>query len=202
MTVKPSRSRGRPRDPKVRDAILAAAARLFEKGGLGAVTMEAVAQQSQAGKPTIYRYWPNREALAMAALMATARPGGSETAPGTPALAELRQQLARVADLFSSPRGRNAVLMTASADPASELSRAFRNQVMLSSREEGRAMLLRAVAEQALRPDLDIEVALDMIYGPVFYRLLMGHAPADARFTAAVLDEALKGFAGASSGRY
>ncbi len=201
MTVKPPRSRGRPRDLKVRDAILAAAARLFEKGGLGAVTMEAVAQQSHAGKPTIYRYWPNREALAMAALMATAQSGQEEKTQGASALGELRQQLARVADLFSSPRGRNAVLMTASADPGSELSKAFRNQVMLSSREEGRGLLLRAVAEQALRPDLDIDVALDMIYGPIFYRLLMGHAPADVKFTSAVLNEALKGFAAASSAK-
>jgi AcrR family transcriptional regulator len=192
MPVKPQKPRGRPRDPAVREGILAAAAELIEKGGLGAVTMEAVAERAGAGKPTIYRYWPNREALAMAALMASATPR-TEVRPSPSAIDDLRRQLRKVADVFASPRGRNAVLMTASADPDSELSKAFRNQVMLASREEGRALLLRAKASWEVRPDLDIEVALDMIYGSIFYRLLMGHAMANEAFTARLVDEAMRG---------
>jgi AcrR family transcriptional regulator len=154
--------------------------------------MEAVAERAGAGKPTIYRYWPNREALAMAALMASATPR-TEVRPSPSAIDDLRRQLRKVADVFASPRGRNAVLMTASADPDSELSKAFRNQVMLASREEGRALLLRAKASWEVRPDLDIEVALDMIYGSIFYRLLMGHAMANEAFTARLVDEAMRG---------
>jgi hypothetical protein len=46
-----------------------------------------------------------------------------------------------------------------------------------------------------LRSDFDVEVALDMIYGPLFYRLLAGHARLDAAFTDALLDHALTGLA-------
>jgi hypothetical protein len=83
--------------------------------------------------------------------------------------------------------------MIASADPDSELARAFRNQIMLASREEGRALLARAVAEGSLRGSLDMEVALDLIYGPIFYRLLVGHAPVTAAFIDALLTECLSG---------
>jgi AcrR family transcriptional regulator len=193
MTVKPKSMRGRPRDPATRKAILAAAARLIETGGLGAVTMEAVARRSGAGKPTIYRYWPNREALAMAALMAAAGPS-TDVRPSASAIEDLRRQLRKVADLFASPRGRNAVLMTASADPDSELSKAFRTQVMLASREEGRVLLERAIATGEVRADLDTGIALDMIYGPIFYRLLIGHAPAGVAFTHRLIEEAMRGF--------
>ena len=185
----------------MRNSILAAAAALLEKGGIGAVTMDAVAARSGAGKPTIYRYWPNREALAMAALMVPPMlPAPAQESHAT-ALDGLRQQLLQVADVFSTPRGRNAVLMTASADAESELAKAFRNQVMLASREEGRVLLTRAAEEGTVRADLAIETALDMIYGPIFYRLLMGHAPVGAAFIQSLLDEAMRGIGKASSRR-
>jgi AcrR family transcriptional regulator len=192
--MKPAVKRpGRPRDPAVKEAILAAAADLIAAGGFGAVTIEAVARRSGAGKPTIYRYWPNREALAMAALMAGAQPK-TDVRPSGSALDDLRRHLRRATDAFASPRGRNAALMVASADPSSELAKAFRNQVMLKSREEGRAIVERARDAGEVRADLDVETALDMIYGAIFYRLLIGHAPADAAFAAKLIDEAMKGF--------
>jgi hypothetical protein len=84
-------------------------------------------------------------------------------------------------------------LMVASADQDSELSKAFRNQVMLASREEGRSILMRAVAERAMRKDIEIDVALDMIYGPIFYRLQVGHAAADVAFVESLLHETMRG---------
>lgn len=192
------RPRGRPRSAKAREAILAAAAKLIAEGGMGAVTMEAVAHLAKVGKPTIYRSWPNREALAMAAMMATASPKTSVRETSS-ALDDLTRQIRKVADAFSSPRGRNAALMVASADPDSEISKAFRNQVMLASREEGRAILNRAIVEGAVRKDIKIDVVLDMIYGAIFYRLLIGHAPLGEAFVNQLIGEALRGFTSVSA---
>ncbi len=172
--------------------MLRAAAQLIEQGGIGAVTMEAVALRAGVGKPTVYRNWPNREALAMAALLATADLN-TTVRQTVSALDDLRRQLRKVARVFTSPQGRNAALMAASADSDSELSKAFRNQVMQASREEGRALLVRATAEGEIRPGFLIEVVLDMIYGPVFYRLMMGHAPVGEQFTAELLEQVLRG---------
>jgi len=61
--------RGRPRDPRTRAAILVAARDLLGRGGLTAVTIEAIAQKAGVSRPTIYRYWPNAPAVAMAAFL-------------------------------------------------------------------------------------------------------------------------------------
>jgi AcrR family transcriptional regulator len=194
MTVKPRNSRppGRPRSAAAQAAILDAASQLIDSGGIGAVTMEAVARLAGVGKPTVYRNWASREALAMAALLKSGAPKTKvkETAS---ALDDLRRQLIKVAQSFATARGRQVALMVASADQDSELSKAFRNQVMLASREEGRSILMRAVAERAMRKDIEIDVALDMIYGPIFYRLQVGHAAADVAFVESLLHETMRG---------
>ena len=192
VPVNPKITRGRPRSVAAQEAILDAAAALIAKGGIGAVTMEAVARIAGVGKPTVYRNWASREALAMAALLKAGVPTTSVRETSS-ALDDLGRQLTRVAQAFCAPRGRNAVLMVASADPDSELAKAFRNQVMLASREEGRAILIRAADEGSIRPDADFDVVLDLIYGPIFYRLLIGHATVSESFVDSLLTEVLQG---------
>jgi hypothetical protein len=85
-----------------------------------------------------------------------------------------------VATRFTSVTGRHVTMMLASADADAELSKAFRNHFVLARRAEGKALLERAIRDGSLRADLDVEVALDLLYGPLFCRLLVGHAPLDA----------------------
>ena len=190
--VKPTRKRGRPRSEKARAAILRAARALLAEGGPGAVTMEAVAERAGVGKPTVYRWWPDRHAVAMAALMDTTSGGGVE-ASGHRALGALRAQLRAVAKRFATPTGRHVTSMLAASDPESELSKAFRNHFVLARRAEGRALLERAKANREVRRDVDVDVALDLLYGPLFFRLLMGHAALDESFMDRVLDAAVRG---------
>jgi AcrR family transcriptional regulator len=187
--------RGRPRDPEIRARILDAAAELLEAGGLGAVTMEAIASRAGVGKPTIYRQWPNAHAVAMSAFL------GRTNAPTTPAksrsaIAALRRQLRALAEAFATRTGRSTAMMIAAAQNDSELAKVFRTHFVMKSREEGRAVILRAQAEGDLRRDVDIEAALDLIYAPFYFRLLIGHAPLSARDTDTILDLALKGLGG------
>ena len=184
MTAK---SPGRPRSERAQNAILASAYELLEEGGLTKVTMEAVALRAKVGKPTIYRYWINAQELAMAAVMARTEPPVEETLTQSP-LKNLKDQLQRVVERFASPAGRQTAILMASADTDSELSKAFRNQVILKSREQGRVILERAAEESLIPIDLPIETVLDMIYGPIFYRLLTGHAPLHHTFANEIVD--------------
>jgi AcrR family transcriptional regulator len=190
--VKPRRPRGRPRSERARVAILRAARALLADGGPGAVTMEAVAARAGVGKPTVYRWWPDRHAVAMAALMDTP-PGEGVAASGGSAITALRAQLRAVAKRFATSTGRHVTSMLAAADPDSELSKAFRNHFVLARRAEGEAFLERAKANREVRRDLDVEVALDLLYGPLFFRLLIGHAALDESFMDKVLDAAVRG---------
>lgn len=185
--------RGRPRSEEARRAILGAAFEMLVAQGPGRLTVEAVAAKAGVGKPTIYRYWPNARALEMAAMLEQPFPDTNVQA-GRSAVADLQTQLEKVVTIFAERRGRQMTQMIAASEPDSELSKQFRNTVILRCREEGRAILQRAILERQVRSDLiNIEVALDMIYGPLFYRLLVGHAPLDRAFAKDLVATALAG---------
>lgn len=154
--------------------------------------MEAVASRAGVGKPTVYRWWPDRHAVAMEALME----GEGEVAaiePKDSAILALREQLRIIAERFATPTGRHVASIIAAADADSELSKAFRGHFVLARRAEGRALLERAIRDGEVRGDLALEIALDLLYGPLFFRLLLGHAPLDAAFVDRLLDTALEG---------
>jgi AcrR family transcriptional regulator len=188
----PKSARGRPRDPAIRRKILAAARELLNEGGMSAVTMEAVAAKAGVGKPTIYREWPNAQSVAMEAFLETTKPQEQERKRGK-ALDALRHQLHSIIKTFSTPTGRNTAMMIAAAQNDSELAKIFRNRFIMGRREEGRGILRVAVQMGELRPDIDYEVTLDLIYAPLFFRLLIGHGPLDKSYADAILDAALKG---------
>lgn len=194
MNEKSARPRGRPRSAGARAAILSAAREILDQGGITAVTMEGIAARAGVGKPTIYRSWPNAHAVAMAALMGAEERSEHLPSPRS-AITELRRQLRGVAAVFGSRMGRQVAIMIASASGETELSKSFRNHFILARREEGRAIIARAMTQREIRRSIDVEVVLDMIYGPIFYRLLMGHGPLDGKFTDSVFDHALRGIA-------
>lgn len=184
--------RGRPPSEAARRAILAAARQLLEEGGLLSITMEGVAARARVGKPTVYRHWGNRYEVAMAALIEAAR-GTEAPAPADDPLSALGEQLHAVAALFTSPAGRNVAAVLASGYGETELSKAFRSHFVQARRDEGRALLERAIAAGQVRASVNLEIALDLIYGPIFYRLTMAHGAIDAAFVDALLNEVLRG---------
>jgi AcrR family transcriptional regulator len=183
----PLPARGRPRDPRTRSAILAAARALLARGGLTAVTIEAIAQKAGVSRPTIYRYWPNAPAVAMAAFLEATGAAAAARAPGN-SLAALRQQLHALADAFAAPTGRSVAAMVAAAQSETELAKAFRNEFIARNRDATRGLLERCVTDGAIDAPGDMELTLDLIFGPLFYRLLMGHAPISRDFVDQLLD--------------
>jgi AcrR family transcriptional regulator len=190
--VQVPRRRGRPPSKSARRKILKAAHDMLEHGGLLSITMEGVATRARVGKPTVYRQFNNRYELAMAALMEASGdviPPSSSEDP----LDALRTQLLSMAGLFASGTGRHVALMLASGYGETEMSKAFRSHFVQARREEGRALLERAIKTRDIHDGIPIDLVLDLIYGPIFYRLMMGHAPVDARFVSRLLDQLLDG---------
>ncbi|MGJ4953325.1 TetR/AcrR family transcriptional regulator [Bradyrhizobium sp. HKCCYLS20291] len=184
-----ARARGRPPSEAARRKALHAAHDILMSEGFGRLTIDAVAARSGVGKPTIYRHWANAGELAMAALMLD--PAG-ESDDSSRALADrLRAQLRALVTAFATTRGRQIALALAASDPDSEMTKAFRNRVILSSREAGRRLIRDAVARREVSELPDIETVLDMIYAPVFYRLLAGHLPLDRAFADSLVTRSL-----------
>lgn len=163
-----ARPLGRPRDPDVDDAILSAALRLLSEQGYGRMSMEAVAADAGVSKPTIYRRFPTKADLAMAALAsmigATARP--AEGLDVEPALTQALEHLA------ARLRARNSMALLgtllAEEEQTPELIALFRERIWAA-----RAALLREVLERArtrgeVAPDADVEVAVAMLIGALY----------------------------------
>jgi len=188
--------RGRPRSEKARLAILEAAAELLLVQGLSAVSMDAVAERAGVSKATIYRWWPTKESLALDALFnewAAARPAARDTGSLRGDLLSLMRPWARLA--ASRPYGRviAGLITEAQMDPA--FAAEYRTRFVEPRREQGRVVFRRAIERGEIPADTKIEVALDMLYGPLYHRLLHGHAPLNDRFVRDVVDTALAGIA-------
>ncbi|MDB4987647.1 MAG: TetR/AcrR family transcriptional regulator [Myxococcaceae bacterium] len=189
-----SKPRGRPRSELRKQAILSAARALLEEAGPFAVTMEAIAARAGVGKPTVYRWFSNREAVLMSALMVPEE--ARETAQEqTSALTALRDKLRQIAARFGNNTGRHVASLIAASDAQSELSKAFRNHFVLARRAEGRALLTQAIESGEVRADMNVEVMLELLYGPLFFRLLLGHGALNEAFVDEVLAHALRGMA-------
>jgi AcrR family transcriptional regulator len=189
-----ARPRGRPRSEKARASILASAAELLLARGLADVTMDAVAERAGVSKATIYRWWPTKETLALEALYhewAEARPLPRQTGSLRGDLLSLMRPWARL--VAKRPYGRviAALVTEARTDPA--FAELYRDRFVEPRRAGARAVLRRAVERGELAADTDFEVAIDFLYGPLYHRLLHGHAPIDDGFVRDIVDAALHG---------
>ncbi len=190
--------RGRPRSEKSRDAILAATSSLLARVGYERLTIEAVASLAGVGKQTIYRWWPSKAAVVMDSFANLAE--GQLPLPDTGATkTDLRELLrATFAVLTTTAAGDAAagLLVAARADP--DVAQTFRDRFIEHRREAVRTLLVRGVRRGELREGLNLEVVVDAIYGPMWYRLLVGHKPLDAEFADTLVRELFMGI-GATS---
>jgi AcrR family transcriptional regulator len=183
---------GRPRSQAAHDAVLKTALRLVTKRGFRAVSVNEIAAEAGVGKMTLYRHWPNKAALVMDSLLVLI---GSETdfPEAGSAIQSLRQQLDLQVAFFRSSRGTLIRSLVAEAQSDSELAIAFRERWLNPRREGVRQIMRAAVAEGSLRSDIDIDTAIDLLYGSLYYRLLLGAGALDERFVDSIYDQFLEG---------
>jgi AcrR family transcriptional regulator len=185
---------GRPRSEKARSAILQATAELLLAHGLAGVSMDAVAERAGVSKATIYRWWPTKEALALDTLYeesARNRPPRRDTGTVRGDLLALLQPWARL--VTSRPYGRviAALIAKAQTDPA--FGEQYRARFVEPRRDEARDIFARAIDRGEIPAGTNVEVGLDLLYGPLYHRLLHGHAPLDDGFVRDVVDTTLAG---------
>src|SRR5438876_12282035 len=104
-----------------------------------------------------------------------------------------RRPGARLASKRPCGRVIGALYPGAHTDPG--LPRQYRARFVEPRRDQARAIFRRAIDRGEIPADTKIEVALDLLYGPVYHRLLHGHAPLNDRFVRDVIDTALDGIA-------
>lgn len=185
---------GRPRSDEAHSAILNAAIALIREIGYDAVTIEGIALRAGVGKTTIYRRWPSRELLVTEAISGIVR---RMPAPDTGSVESDVLALMRFTTGMYRDPGSSALLsgLVAAMARSTVIADAVRNGFVGQWRTEMRVVLKRARKRGDLRANADVELALDLLSGPLFYRFLLIGKPIDERFTRQVVASVLRALA-------
>jgi AcrR family transcriptional regulator len=165
------RGRGRPRIERYDEDILDAAMAILLEEGYQGLTIDGVAARAEVGRPTIYRRWPSKAALVVAAL---ARSTGLAPAPDTGSLrgdllAVQRHQVALMnSDVFR--RVMPGLIADLTTDP--ELSQSYLAEYIAPRRQSVWDALDRGIDRGELSADVDRAFISDLLTGPLFYKAL------------------------------
>lgn len=186
------RRRGRPQGDEVKVAILKAANELLEEQGYSGFTIEAVAARAGAARSTIYRWWPNRGALAMAGFLSETAPKIAYKWTKSPT-SDIKQQMTAVAEVYGGKVGRTISAIVAQGQGDPDTLKALLDGYVRPRRDEAKVVLMRGIECGELRKDIDLEVVVDALYGPIWYRILVPHAPISAKWAAKLADQVFRG---------
>jgi AcrR family transcriptional regulator len=172
---------GRPRSESARKSILEATRRLLTHTSLGELSIEAIAKKAKVGKTTIYRWWPNKASVAMEAFLE--QPGVQNIMPTTATAGEAIQK--QLESLIRQLRGQNGrivagIIAESQSDPSVL-------DLLYESYLKERVDLFYTKIEEGKKsgefdPDVDTTIAIDMLLGPLFLRVLSGESAIDSTF--------------------
>lgn len=185
-----NREPGRPMSPEVHRAILGATVSLLERIPVRDLTISAIARESGVSRTAIYRRWSLPRDIALEAYLDMA-----ET--NVPTHAELKPIDAlyrHIQDMVAFMGGKTGHVICqlvgeAQADP--EMKETFRTRLLAPRRRKGRSILERGIDAGHFR-SVDIEMAIDLYAGPVYFRALLGHGALDQRFGSQIADSVLR----------
>ena len=192
---------GRPREKRADQAILQATLELIAERGVHGFRTEDVAARAGVGKGAIYRRHPSKDDLVMASVAALVEE--EIVVPDTGSMrADLLALMSEAVELYrGSLPGRLMPNLVSAMAERPELARVVREGFLIRRRLALTEVLHRGVDRGDLRPDVDLELVLDVLGGPLFYRLLITGGPIDTQLAEGVAELILRGFAPGKAGR-
>ncbi len=187
-----SGKRGRPRNVEAQKSILSASYELLLEHGFQAVTVDKIADRAQVSKATIYKWWPNKAAVVMDGFLhaATARLPVPDT--GT-TFDDVLLHATNLAMFLISREGTVITELLGEGQFDAGLAEAYRARFFRPRRLEARGLLEKGIQRGELKNDIDVGVCIDLIYGPIFYRLLVTGDPLDESYVKQLVTSAFEG---------
>lgn len=184
--------RGRPRNLEAQKSILSASYDLLLENGFQAVTVDKIAECAQVSKATIYKWWPNKAAVIMDGFLYAA----SERLPvpdtGS-AYDDILIHATNLTKFLTSQEGTIIKQLLGEGQFDSGLADAYRDRYFRPRRLEARRLLEKGVQRGELKKNIDIDICIDLIYGPIFYRLLVTGEPLDESYVQQLIVNAFEG---------
>jgi len=191
------RAAGRPRDERIDSEVVAAVIETLGERGYGAVTIDGIARSVRRARTSLYRRWPSKRHLVAYAVVSEM---GENPAADTGELrGDLQGAVVTLLNAFAGPLGHALAGLVADMAQDRELARTIRRDVLAARRKSMREAFARARARGEACEHLDIELVIDMLTAPFYYRALFGHAPLTRRMAANVVDYVLRVAARAAS---
>lgn len=184
--------KGRPRSESTEKAILNSAHTLVADHGFQAVTIEGIAKHAGVSKATIYKWWPNKAAVVADSFFTTKKE--QYPVPDTGSVIEdLVIQISNLSTFLASDEGRIIRELIAEGQSDSDVAEAYQSRYFSPRREVSRTILERGVERGEMKSGLNLELCVEMIYAPLFYRLLITGEGIDEAFLRNVVSCVLKG---------
>lgn len=181
---------GRPRDESIDTEVVSAVLHVLRDSGYGAVTIHGIARRAKRARTSIYRRWPSKRHLVAYAVVSEM---GDNPAADTGSLrGDLRAAVETLLNAFAGPLGQALPGLVGDMAQDEELAETIRAEVLASRRKSMREAFARAKAREEIRRDLDIELVLDMLTGPFYFRTLFRHVLVTRKTTRDVVDYVLR----------
>jgi AcrR family transcriptional regulator len=184
---------GRPRSEESRQSILRSTLKLLkQQGGFPELSIEAIAADANVGKTTVYRWWPTKAALVADAFSASA--DEELRFPNTGSVqSDMSLQMRRLIRIFRSRRGKVVAALLAGGQSDPELIEAFRDRFLWPRRRQAYQTLQRGIDRGELPADIDLDLVLDSLYGPIYMRFLIRHDKLEESFADEICGLVLRG---------
>ena len=180
-------ARGRPRNHRTHGAIITAANEILSEQGFAALSFEGLAARAGVSKTSIYRRWSSKGELLLDLYMSEV--SEPPEVPGRSFPEALEEYLMLTVVRLETPWWSVAIRsLVAEAQSDVALAKLVRQKVVGPRRAAVRKLMIQAFKQGELATSADIEVLLDMLFGAMWYRLLLSHAPFDRRFVSDLVD--------------
>lgn len=183
---------GRPRSEETKKAILTASYELLLENGFNTITVEGIAERAGVSKATIYKWWPNKAAVVLDGFFAATE--SMLHVPDTGSVSEdLFIQVNNLAAFITSPKGKVITELIAAGQFDANIAEEYRVRYFNPRRLISQHILERGMQRGELKNDLDMELSIDLIFAPLFYRLLITGETVDSAFVKSLISHALTG---------
>jgi AcrR family transcriptional regulator len=190
QSSRPSPTRVDSRVERSRQAVLAATFELLYEGGVGGLSVDEVARRSGVAKTTIYRHWPNREALVIDACN---RISGEHDIPDTGSLqGDLKAILTNIAHQLQTANWSSVLPSIVDIAEREPEFADLHSQIQHGHAAPLRQVLMRAIDKNELSPSADLATIVAALLGPLFYRRWFSREPIDEQFVDTIINLAIR----------
>jgi AcrR family transcriptional regulator len=193
------RDSGRPRGAPIESVVLLRTLEELAVAGIDGLSIERIAKRAEVNKTSVYRRWPTREALIVAALESVLDNVAAEV-PDTGSLAgDLKALVSPIAATVSDPIGKALVRAAFSESSASAVSALATKKLAEHTENPVRELVARAKARGEWRTGVKGDQLIFTLVGAILHRVMLEHAPISQRWLDGLIDLILHGVAPRSS---